>query len=105
MKWLDPKKHELHFGEAFIAVINLKADFPDEDSILLVKVLKHNVDFDYFNDLEEWYEDYGLVSAEDYKLKKYYEKDIVAWMPLPEPIEEKFCQKSFDYYFDFEEEV
>ena len=103
MKWLDPKKNELP-GDAFIAVINLNPN-PEEMSNLVVKVLKHNVNFDYYNDLEEWYEDYGLISAEDYNLKKYYEKDIVAWMYLPDPIEEKFCQKKFDYYFDFEEEI
>lgn len=112
MKWLNPKKHKLPFNEVFIAVII--AEDEDKDCVfaafrrqqtLIVKILKHNIDFDYFNDLEEWYEDYGLMSADEYRLKKYYEKDIIAWMRLPDPIEEKFCQKTFEYYLDFEEEV
>lgn len=42
MKWLNPRKDPLPLGDAFIAVINLR------------------------------YEDYGLISAEEYNLKKYY---------------------------------
>lgn len=41
MKWLDRKKDPLPLGDAFIAVINLRADSPYLHAILLVKVLKH----------------------------------------------------------------
>lgn len=91
-KWINPKNQPVPLDKIFIALIKNE-----------VHPIKWNPDIDVFCTFEQLYNDYGSICPGI--KEEIIQEDIIAWMPLPEPIEEKFCQKTFEYYLDFEEEV